>query len=233
MYGGAQQAYDRAITVFSPDGRLFQVEYAKEAVKKGATSVGAIGKDCVVLAAVKHRQSKLIVGESIRKIFEVDKHINAVAAGLIADARKIVEIGRNHADRHRVIYGESVPVKNAVTYIADIVQVYTQYGGARPFGVSLLVGGFDGKPHLYEVEPSGALTGYYADSIGENKREVDAYLEEHYKENMPLPETIKLVVSSIAETSPKDEEFYVEAAYIKKGMENFKRLSEKEIAKYL
>ncbi|RME79813.1 MAG: archaeal proteasome endopeptidase complex subunit alpha [Methanobacteriota archaeon] len=232
MYGATQQAYDRAITVFSPDGRLFQVEYAKEAVKRGATSIGVVGKDSVVLAAVKHDYSKLVVNESVRKIFEIDDHVNTVAAGLIADARKIVDMARNHADKHRVLYDESIPVKNIVKYVADTVQIYTQYGGARPFGVSLLIAGYDDKPKLYEIEPSGALTGYLADSIGENKKDVDAYLEKNYKEEMSLDETLSLAVSAIRKGMTKNANYSIEASYMKKGMKSFKRVEEKELEKY-
>jgi proteasome alpha subunit len=232
MYGGLQQAYDRAITVFSPDGRLFQVEYAKEAVKKGATSIGLIGKDSVVLAAVKNVYSNLVVAETIRKTFEIDKHIYAVAAGLIADARRLVDHGRSYAERHRLIYSEPPTVNSVSNYMADVVQAYTQYGGGRPFGVSLLVGGIDSKPSLYEVEPSGALIGYYATSIGENKKEVDAYLEKNYRENMELNELIKLAVNALKE-NVKQDNIYIDLVYFKSGMERFVSLSEKELKKLI
>jgi len=232
MYGGFQQAYDRAITVFSPDGRLFQVEYAKEAVKKGATSLGITGKDCVVLAAVKNVYGNLVMPETIKKTFEIDKHIYSVAAGLIADARRLVDYGRDYAERHRFVYSEKPTVTSVARYMADVVQFYTQYGGGRPFGVSLIVGGIDNDTYLYEVEPSGALVGYYAVSIGENKKEVDAYLEKNYKRGMDLDSIIKLALDAL-KTNTQGENIYFELVYYKKDMEKFEQLSDKEISKYL
>ncbi|MEM4295351.1 MAG: archaeal proteasome endopeptidase complex subunit alpha [Candidatus Anstonellales archaeon] len=232
MYGGLQQAYDRAITLFSPDGRLFQVEYAKEAVKKGATSIGLIGRDSVVLAAVKNVYSNLVMPDTIRKTFEIDNHIYAVAAGLIADARRLVDNGRYYAERHRLIYSEKPSVTSVARYMADVVQAYTQYGGGRPFGVSLLVGGIDNKPYLFEVEPSGALIGYYATSIGENKKEVDAYLEKNYKQDMQLNDLIKLAVKALKE-NVQAENIFIELVYYKQDMEKFMTLNDKEIKKFL
>ncbi len=233
MYGSTQQAYDRAITVFSPDGRLFQVEYAKEAVKRGATSVGVVFKDGVLLAAVKYKFSNLMVEDSVKKVFEVDRHIMTVAAGLIADARKLVSLARDYSERHRLLYDEAPRVPSVTAYVADVVQAYTQYGGARPFGVSLLVAGYDIKPHLYEIEPSGALTGYYADTIGENKKEVDAYLEKHYKKDISAKEAIKLAYDAIKEYTSGEMKYAVEVTMFKKGYERFKRLCNEDIKKYV
>ena len=163
MYGVSPQAYDRAITVFSPDGRLFQVEYAKEAVKRGATAIGMSGSDSVVLAAYKSTGSKLMVSESLKKVFFVDDHIAVTASGLIADARRLVEVARMESQKHRLTYNENATVESITRNVCDLMQVYTQYGGIRPFGVSLLIAGVDTKPRLYEAEPSGAMTGFYAD----------------------------------------------------------------------
>ena len=171
MYGVSPQAYDRAITVFSPDGRLFQVEYAKEAVKRGATAIGITSKEGVALVAFKSIHSKLVVPESLKKVFEVDSHICVTASGLIADARRLVDTARVDAQKHRITYNEPPSVDSIARSACDLMQVYTQYGGIRPFGVSLLIAGVDDQgPKLFEAEPSGAMTAYRADSIGANKK---------------------------------------------------------------
>lgn len=234
MYGVSPQAYDRAITVFSPDGRLFQVEYAKEAVKKGATSIGISTKDGVALITSKLMHSKLVLPESIKKIFEVDNHIFVTASGLIADARKLVDIARNEAHKHRLLYNEPAPVESVARYVCDIMQLYTQYGGTRPFGVSLLIAGINEKPELFEAEPSGAMTGYYADSIGSAKKEVDAYLEKHYDGKMKIDDAIKISVDAlkkISETKIAEEE--LEIAYMVKGEKRFRVISTNEIKAFL
>jgi len=197
MYGISPQAYDRAITVFSPDGRLFQVEYAKEAVRRGATSLGIVGKDSVVLIAHKAQYSKLVIPASVKKIFEIDDHIAFTASGLIADARKLVDHARLTAQKYKVTYNELIPVGRLAKEVCDLMQVYTQYGGIRPFGVALLIAGFDDKPRLYEAEPSGAMTGYYADAIGNAKKETEEYLEKNYKSGMSTKACIKLGIQAL------------------------------------
>lgn len=234
MYGVSPQAYDRAITVFSPDGRLFQVEYAKEAVKRGATAIGIVAKDSVALIAHKSTYSKLIVPESLKKVFDIDSHIAFTASGLIADARKLVDTGRLEAQKHRLTYNEPAPVESISRNICDLMQVYTQYGGIRPFGVSLLIAGYDSAPRLYEAEPSGAMTGFMADSIGSGKKEVDEILEKGYKENMPLDDAISLALGALKKTSEeKVQAENVEVSYIEGKNRKFITMGEKEILKYL
>jgi len=234
MYGVSPQAYDRAITVFSPDGRLFQVEYAKEAVKRGATAIAICASDGVVFVAFKSIHSKLVVPESLKKIFEIDDHIAVTASGLIADARRLVDTARVDAQRHRIIYNESASVETIARSVCDLMQVYTQYGGARPFGVSLLIGGYDNAPRLFEAEPSGAMTAYKADSIGASKKEVDEILEKKYRENITMEEAIKLAVEALKKTqeeklNPENVEISVISASTKKH----KALSDKEVSKYI
>ena len=235
MYGVTPQAYDRAITVFSPDGRLFQVEYAKEAVKRGATAIGVTGEDGVALVAYKAAHSNLIVPESLQKIFAVDDHISVTASGLIADARKLVEIARVHAQKHRMTYSEAAPPETIARAVCDIMQVYTQYGGIRPFGVSLLIAGIGDKGgELYEAEPSGAMTGYFADSVGNAKKEVDEILEGRYSRTLEFKEAVSVALGALKETSelkllPENVEVWY--ATTKKPV--FKEMSVKEIAKLL
>ncbi|HIH22979.1 TPA: archaeal proteasome endopeptidase complex subunit alpha [Candidatus Micrarchaeota archaeon] len=234
MYGVSPQAYDRAITVFSPDGRLFQVEYAKEAVKRGATAIGIVAKDGVVLVAYKATHSKLALADSLRKVFDIDSHISVTASGLIADARRLVDMARVDAQRHRITYNEPANVESISKSICDLMQVYTQYGGIRPFGVSLLIAGVDSKPRLFEAEPSGAMTGYLADSVGSGKKEVDEYLEKNYKESITVEDAIELGISALrksvdAKLSPEN----VDISYIDVKTRKSIAVSDKDVAKYL
>ncbi len=234
MYPPAQQAYDRAITVFSPDGRLFQVEYAKEAVKRGATAIGMIFNGGVLLVAYKNAPSKLLVPESMKKIFEIDKHIAATASGLIADARRLVDLSRLESQRHKLAYAESPSVETIAKELCDLMQVYTQYGGIRPFGVSLLVAGVDTQPRLFEAEPSGALTGYVADAIGSGKKEVEEFFEKEYKEAMTQDEAIGLAIKALkkaGDTKIRPDTLEIAVATMKK--KTFSILSQKEVAKYI
>jgi proteasome alpha subunit len=234
MYGVSPQAYDRAITVFSPDGRLFQVEYAKEAVKRGATAIGICSKDGVVFVASKTIHSKLIVPDSLKKIFEIDEHIAVTASGLIADARRLVETARVDAQRHRMSFNEPAPVESISRSVCDLLQVYTQYGGIRPFGVSLLIGGVDSGPKLYEAEPSGAMSAYYADSIGSLKKEVDEFIEKKYKDSISTEEAIKLGIDALKKNQEEAiTQENVEISYITMATKKCVTLSDKEVGKYV
>ena len=235
MYGVSPQAYDRAITVFSPDGRLFQVEYAKEAVKRGATAIGITSKEGVALVAFKSIHSQLVVPESLKKVFEVDSHVCVTASGLIADARRLVEIARVDAQRHRITYSEAPRVDTVARSVCDLMQVYTQYGGIRPFGVSLLIAGVDDQgPKLFEAEPSGAMTAYKADSIGANKKEVDEHLEAKYSEKLSVDESIRVCVNALRKTQEeKLGQENVEISYVTKKTIKCVTLTDKEVGKYL
>ncbi|MFH1285726.1 MAG: archaeal proteasome endopeptidase complex subunit alpha [Candidatus Micrarchaeota archaeon] len=234
MYPVSPQAYDRAITVFSPDGRLFQVEYAKEAVRRGATAAGLICKDAVVLVAMKNVSSPLLVSESMRKIFLIDEHLGATASGLVADARRLIDIARLESQRNKLSFSEPIPVESIATHICDLMQLYTQYGGTRPFGVSLLVAGVDDKPRLYEAEPSGALTGYKADAIGSGKKEVEEFFEKEYKENLSVDEGILLALRALKKTS--DVKMTADNLDIGVGLvktKKFAPLSDEEVTRYI
>lgn len=234
MYPPAQQAYDRAITVFSPDGRLFQVEYAKEAVKRGATAIGMIFEGGVLLVAYKNANSKLLVPESMKKVFEIDKHIAATASGLIADARRLVDLARLESQRHTLAYAEPASVETIAKELCDLMQVYTQYGGIRPFGVSLLVAGVDTQPRLFEAEPSGALTGYLADAVGSGKKEVEEFFEKEYKQNLSQDEAIFLAIKALKKSGDlKISADTVEIAVVTMKKKEFALLSQKEVEKYL
>jgi len=192
-------AYDRAITVFSPDGRLFQVEYAREAVKRGTTTVGVKFKDGVVLIVDKRLSSKLIEPGSIEKIFKIDSHIGCATSGLVADARALVDRARIECQVNAFNYGEDLALESLVKKICDFKQSYTQYGGVRPFGTAMLIAGIDAAgPHLYETDPSGAMMAYKAGGIGAGRNEVMEVFEKDFKENMTQTQAISLGLKALS-----------------------------------
>src|ERR671939_57703 len=191
-------AYDRAITVFSPDGRLFQVEYAREAVKRGTTTVGLKFRDGVVLIVDKRITSHLIEPQSIEKIFKLDTHIGCATSGLVADARVLVDRARIEAQMNRVTYEESIEVESLVKKVCDFKQTYTQYGGVRPFGTALLIAGIDSVGvHLFETDPSGALMSYKASAIGAGRAQVMEIFEAEYRENVSKDDAVALGLKAL------------------------------------
>lgn len=234
MYPPSQAAYDRAITVFSPDGRLFQVEYAREAVKTGGTSIGVICKDGIVLAAHKRIGSALVVSDSHEKIYQIDSHIAASSSGLVADARKLIDYARMQAQRHRLMYNEEIPVETLAKDVGDHIQFFTQYAGVRPYGVSLLIAGADGSAKLFETDPSGALFEYKATSIGSGKKVVDEMLEKEYKDAMTMDDAVALCIRALKKVSEaKLTASVVDVAKIDRRSKSVQVLSQEEIAKLL
>ena len=204
-----QQAYDRGITIFSPDGRLYQVEYAREAVKRGSASVGVRTPDGVVLAADRRARSPLIEQESIEKVHGVDDHVAIASAGHVADARQLIDFARRRAQVNRLRYDEAINVETLTKAVTDHIQEYTQTGGARPFGVALLVGGVDdGEPRLFETDPSGTPYEWKATAVGGGREDSQQYLEDNYDPEMDLDGGIGLALEAIAEATdePLDPE---------------------------
>ncbi len=230
----SKEAYDRASTIFSPDGRLFQVEYAREAVKRGTTTVGLKYTDGVVLIVDKRISSSLIEPDSIEKIFQIDDYIGCATSGLVADARALVERTRLDAQINEITYGEKIPIKTLVKQICDFKQAYTQYGGARPFGTTLLIAGVDAEgPQLFATDPSGAYVEYKANSEGKGRNDAMAYFEEKYKENMTLEEAIDMGIKAISKGSKgKLNPDAIEIAVID-AKNNFRRLSHDESKNYV
>ncbi len=171
-------AYDRAITVFSPQGRLYQVEYALETVKSGSTSVGLRVDEGVVLAVEEKTHSKLQSPIYSQKLFQIDEHIGAAASGLISDARVLVDSARVYAQIFRLSYDEPPSVETIAKRIGDTMQLYTQHAGVRPFGVALLIGGVSSDgPRLFYTEPSGVVVEYLAWGIGRGSDKVKEFFE--------------------------------------------------------
>ena len=215
MQSPQMMGYDRAITVFSPQGRLYQVEYAREAVKKGTISLGLVYEDGVVLAADKNVTEELMLAESIEKVYQIDEHMGAATSGLVADGRRIIDRARIMAQSHRITYDEPMGVDMLTRDICDFQQLHTQIAGSRPFGTALLIGGVDGRPHLYETDPSGSYWEYKATAIGENSDKVKAYFAKHYKESIDLNEAVDMAVKALEKIAEaRFNERSVEIAYI-------------------
>ena len=230
-----QMAYDRAITVFSPDGRLFQVEYAREAVKRGTTTVGLKFKDGVVLIVDKRIASRLMEPKSIEKIFKIDHHIGCATSGLVADARILVDQARVIAQVNKITYDENMGVEELVKRICDYKQNYTQYGGVRPFGTALLVAGVDELgEHLFETDPSGALVSYKAGSIGAGRNVVMEVFEEQYAEGMAMMDAVELGLKALKKATEEEKlnPKAVEIGIVRRG-ENFRRMDDNEAETYI
>ncbi|MDO5850869.1 MAG: archaeal proteasome endopeptidase complex subunit alpha [Methanobacteriaceae archaeon] len=223
--------YDRALTVFSPDGRLFQIEYAREAVKRGTTSIGVKSEEGIIIVVDKKVSSKLIEPSSIEKIFQIDEHIGAASSGLVADARSLIDKSRNEAQVNKIRYNEPISVEGLSKKICDMKQMYTQHGGVRPFGSALIIGGIsDNECRLFETDPSGALIEYKATAIGSGRKKAMDIFEKKYEDTLTFKEAIDLALDGLYEaTDGKTTEKSVEIAVIEKETGKFRRLSSEEI----
>ncbi|XP_053499920.1 proteasome subunit alpha type-7 [Ictalurus furcatus] len=226
-------SYDRAITVFSPDGHLFQVEYAQEAVKKGSTAVGVRGKNIVVLGVEKKSAAMLQDERTVRKICALDDNVFMAFAGLTADARIVINRARVECQSHRLTVEDPATVEYITRYISNMKQRYTQSNGRRPFGISSLIMGFDfdGTPNLYQTDPSGTYHAWKANAIGRSAKAVREFLEKNYKEeDMETDELVlKLAVRALLEVVQSGGK-NIELATMKRG-EAMKILDPEEVEK--
>lgn len=226
--------YDRAATMFSPDGHLLQVEYAEKTVRLGSASIGLVCKDGVVIVADKRVRDKLLHQESTFKIFEIDSHVMATAAGLLADARILIDQAQVLAQQNKVTYDSPVEPISVIRMIADRKQAFTQYGGARPYGVSFMVAGTNkGKNYLYASDVTGNYFRYKASSIGENDEKIKEILRTDYKENMSIDEGIKFGLEIFKNILGKNFDLNrFEVAFIKSNEEKINRMQGEELKKY-
>ena len=229
----AQQGYDRAITVFSPDGRLYQVEYAIETVRRGTIAVGVKCKDGIVIA-VEEKPRKLQISETAQKIFQIDDHVGVAAAGYIPDARSQVDNARFFSQSNKMIYDESVEVETIAKHLADQCQQYTQYAGVRPYGVALILGGVvNNEPQLYLTDPSGTYISYDAIAIGSGSDNVTYFLEKTYKDELTLDEASTLAAAGIYLSSEdKEGTGHIRMAHIKTESGLYELVSDEQIVSY-
>jgi len=229
------RAYDRAITIFSPEGRLYQVEYALELVKRGAPIVGISSPEGVVIVANETPESRLEDPEYFRKIFEIDEHIGAAISGLSSDARILINQARVYCQSNRLLYDEPVDLENLTKRIGDQNQRYTQNAGVRPFGVTMILAGVDSTGNrVFTADPSGSYRGYHATAVGRKSDEANKMLEEQYRKDMNLDEAIALAVDTVKMASEGQlTSKTCKVAYIRADTKAFKRLSEKDVEKYL
>lgn len=228
-------AYDRAITVFSPDGRLFQVEYASETVKRGATVLGIACPDGVVLAAEERATSKLQDPTFMWKIFQIDEHVGAAVAGLSCDAHILVDQARVYAQSNRLLYDEPIDVEILTRRIGEIKQLYTQHAGVRPFGISMLFGGLDRKgSRLFWTDPSGAFLAYKAWAIGAGGDAANEILEADYKGTMTLDDAVLLSLKCMSKVlEDKLDAQKIRIATVSAATKKFSKVSQEDVDKYI
>jgi len=196
--------YDRTATMFSPEGHLLQVEYAEKAVRQGSASIGIKCSEGVLIIADKRVEDKLIDKKSANKIYEIDSHIFTSVAGIVSDARVLVEKAQVLAQQHRITYDSPIEPELIVKEISNIKQQFSQYGGARPFGISLMVAGINNKkPELYTSTVTGNYLSYHANAIGENDEKIKEKLREKYKTDLTIKKSVKLALDIFEEVQGK------------------------------
>jgi len=227
--------YDRAATMFSPDGHLLQVEYAEKTVRLGSSSIGLICKDGVVIVADRRIRDKLIAPESANKIYEVDEHIVATAAGILADARILIDHAQVLAQQNRITFDSPIEPISVIRSLADKKQMFTQYGGARPFGVALLIGGVNkGRAHLYTSDVTGNYFSYKANAIGENDEKIKEILRKDYDESISIEEGIRFCMKIFKEILGKNFEVErFDVGYINREDIKLVRLHGDELKKFV
>ena len=238
MYPGSRKssAYDRVSTMFSPDGRLYQVEYASKIVEQGTLGIALAYNNGVLFGADKNVTSKLLKPNSIEKIFKIDHHIGAISSGLVGDARRLIQLARKEAQENQMYYEEDIQVETLVKQVSGIKQLFTQYAGMRPFGVSFIIGGVDETgPRLFETEPSGALAEYTAITIGKGKKEAMHFLEKNFKEGVSFDEAIALALKALEKglgDKGKLDVNRLDFAFVEKG-KAFERLAPQKLKSIL
>ena len=228
----ASRGYDMTPTMYSPDGRIYQVEYAIETVKRGAIAIGLQVKNGVIIA-VEEKSRDLQVEDITQKIFQVDDHVGIAAAGYIPDARVLVDNARFFSQSNKLTYDETVEVEAIAKHLADQSHQFTQYSGVRPFGVALIIAGVDKKGgRIFVTDPSGTYVPYTAVAIGGNSDDVTDYLEKNYKKDMSMDDAASLAVAAINLKSDENGVKHIRMSRIKLDTKLFEKVSGQELAKY-
>jgi proteasome alpha subunit len=227
--------YDRTATMFSPEGLLLQVGYAEKAVRRGSASIGMVCSDGVFILADLRIEDRLIVPKSANKIYEVDSHIMASIAGILSDARVLIERAQVLAQQNRVTYDSPIEPELVIKDLANLKQQFSQYGGARPFGVSLMVAGINNKrPELYSSDVTGNYTAYYSTAIGENDDRIKERLREKYKSDLTMKKGVKIALDIFKELEEKKFNLgRFELVYIKSENSELKRLYGEELQEFV
>lgn len=229
-----QMGYDRAATMFSPDGHLLQVEYAEKTVRLGSSSIGMVCSEGVFILADKRNVDKLVVPESAQKIYEIDSHIISSVAGIMSDARVLIDQAQIIAQKNRVTYDSEIEPEVIIKEVSNTKQKFTQYGGARPFGVSLMVAGVGKKPVLYTSDITGNYFSYFANAIGEKDDAIKGKLREKYKPGQTIKKNLKLSLDILKEVQGETFDLKrFELVYIKTDERKLKRLEGEDIEKLL
>jgi len=229
----ASRGYDMTPTMYSPDGRIYQVEYAMETVKRGTLAIGVCSKEGIIIA-VEEKDHALQTRNITQKIFQVDFHIGIAAAGYIPDARIQVDSARFFSQGTRMTYDESVEIATVAKYLADQSHQFTQYSGVRPNGVSLIIGGIDQKGEsIYVTDPSGTYVQYAAIAIGAGSDDVNTFFEKHYNQDMSMADTATLAIAAInLKNEQKDGTGDIKMAKITTEAKVFEMISESDLKNY-
>lgn len=227
--------YDRTATMFSPEGHLLQVEYAEKTVRLGSSSIGMICSDGVFIVADKRIEDKLVVKSSANKIYEIDSHILSSIAGIISDARVLVDRSQVIAQNHRVTYDSPIEPELIIKDIANTMQQFTQYGGARPFGASVMIAGLNKeKPELFTSDITGNYLSYYANAIGENDDNIKEKLRDKYKSDLNIKKGVKLALDILKDI--QGNKFNIERfelVYIDKKNSKLERVEGEELKNFV
>lgn len=226
----SEAMYDGASTIFSPDGRLFQVEYAREAIKKGSTTIGMKFKEGVLLITSRTNSSNLVETKDTDKIAQIDEHIGCAFSGLVADARLLVDLARDESQFNKIRYNEEMPVKALVDMICELKHLYTQFDGVRPFGVALLIAGVDNRgKHLFSTDPSGAFLEYKAICEGKGSSKIVQFFNTHYTPDLSLSDAVNFAFDALQKGTKKKIDIQNVEIAVVDGTKQFRKLTENEV----
>jgi proteasome alpha subunit len=227
--------YDRTATMFSPEGHLLQVEYAEKTVRLGSSSIGMVCSDGVLIIADKRVEDKLIVKESAMKVHEIDSHLIASVAGITSDARVLIERAQVLAQQHRVTYDSPIEPELIIKEIANVKQQFSQYGGARPFGVSLMLAGLNGKkPELFTSDVTGNYFSYHANAIGESDDKIKELLREKYKSDLTIKQGVKIALEILEKVQEKKFDLNrFELSYIESDTQKISRVEGEKLREFV